>query len=51
MFSHVLHHQVFNLPHRSFSSLLFVVNNILIDPKATENYEKYKNLKNIWEYT
>ena len=35
MSSHALHDQVFNLPYRSFSSLLFVVNNILIEHKAT----------------
>ena len=51
MFSHALHDQVFNLPYRSFSSLSFAVNNVLIEHKATQNFEKYKNLKNIWEYT
>ena len=51
MFSHDLHKQVFNSPYRPFSSLLFVVNNILIECKATENFEKCNNLKNIWEYT
>ena len=51
MFSHDLHNQVFNSPYRPFSSLLFVVNNILIECKATENFEKCNNLKNIWEYT
>ena len=35
IFSHALHDQVFNLPHRFFSSLSFVVNNILIEHKAT----------------
>ena len=35
MFSHALHDQVFNLPDRFFSSLSFVVNNILIEHKAT----------------
>ena len=35
MFSHTLHDQVFNLPHRFFSSLVLVVNHILIQYKAT----------------
>ena len=32
---HAIHDQVFDFPHRSFSSLSFVVNNNLIECKAT----------------
>ena len=35
IFSHAIHDQVFNFPYRSFSSLWFVVNKILIEHKAT----------------
>ena len=42
-FTHAIHDQVFNFPYRSLSSLWFVVNKILIEYKAAENFEKYKN--------
>ena len=45
IFSYALHDQVFNFLDKSFSSLWFVVNNILIEHKATENFEKYKKLE------
>ena len=35
MFSHALHDQAFYSPYRSISSLWFVLNNILIEHKAT----------------
>ena len=45
IFSYAIHDQVLNFHYRSFSSIWFVVNNILIQCNATENFEKCKNLK------
>ena len=45
IFSYAIHDQVLNFHYRSFSSIWFVVNNILIECNATENFEKCKNLK------
>ena len=45
IFSYAIHDQVINFHYRSFSSIWFVVNNILIECNATENFEKCKNLK------